>query len=225
MTLSEKLSYDFKDASLLNLALTHRSYQNENAALAQGNNERLEFLGDAVLDLVLSDLLMKRFPDLSEGDLSKVRASLVNEAVLADLALEFGLNEELHLGRGEIISGGFLKPRILASAIEALIGAYYVDAGFEQVFSWLEKLFAERLDGLDLNLHFASDYKTRLQELSQEKHRAAPKYKVIHEEGPDHDKIFHVEVFLGDQPIGRGKGRSKKLAEQEAARMGLEKLV
>lgn len=222
MILQEKLGYQFKDLDLLERALTHKSFQNENAEISKGHNERLEFLGDAVLDLVLSDLLMKRFPHLSEGDLSKIRASLVNETILAEMAREFGLDQILRLGRGEILTGGSAKPRLLASTIEALIGAYYLDAGFGQVFSWVENLFEPRVENLDLNLHFANDYKTRLQELFQEKHKVAPRYVVTKEEGPDHQKTFYVEVRIEDRLLGTGCGRSKKLAEQDAARQILE---
>ncbi len=225
MTLQEKLGYEFKDPDLLARALTHKSFHNENSTVSKGDNERLEFLGDAVLDLVLSDLLMKRFPDLTEGDLSKIRASLVNEAVLAELALEFGLDGQLRLGRGEILTGGASKPRILASSIEALIGCFYLDAGFTDCQLWVERLFEPRLVALDLTRHFATDYKTRLQEFSQEKHKAVPLYVVIKEEGPDHEKTFFVEVRIGDQLLGSGQGKSKKLAEQESARRALEGLT
>jgi len=223
-TLQEKLTPSFCDGKLLVQALTHKSFHNENEEQSVGHNERLEFLGDAVLDLILSDLLMQRFPQLAEGDLSKIRASFVNETVLADMACECGLKEAVRLGKGEVRTGGGNKPRILASAFEAIIGAYYLDAGFQKAFQWVEELFISRLENLDLNLHFSMDYKTRFQELIQERYREAPKYVVIGTEGPEHEKIFYVEVHVVGKVVASGQGQSKKLAEQEAARLALEKL-
>ncbi|MCB0364549.1 MAG: ribonuclease III [Bdellovibrionaceae bacterium] len=224
MTLQEKLGHRFQNESLLVQALTHKSFHNENGESSPGHNERLEFLGDAVLDLVLSDLLMQRFPELPEGDLSKIRASFVNEAVLAQMAQEFGLDQYMRLGRGEILTGGAAKPRILASALEAIIGAYYQDAGFQPSYEWISQLFGSRIDNLDLSLHFATDYKTRLQELVQERHKEAPRYAVTKSEGPDHEKTFYVDVRIGERVVASGQGRSKKSAEQEAARVALESL-
>ncbi|MCC7405008.1 MAG: ribonuclease III [Bdellovibrionales bacterium] len=223
MTLSEKLRHRFSDEGLLTQALTHKSFHNESNGNSTGHNERLEYLGDAVLDLVLSDLLMRRFPELPEGDLSKIRASFVNETILAQISLELGLDQELRLGRGEVLTGGAAKPRILASGLEAVIGALYMDAGFTVAFEWVAQLFVGRIETLDLSLHFATDYKTRLQELVQEKFREAPRYAVIGAEGPDHEKTFHVEVRVGTNVVASGKGKSKKTAEQEAARLALEK--
>lgn len=224
MSLQERLSRGFSDEKLLAQALTHKSFHNEKGGQSFGHNERLEFLGDAVLDLVLSDLLMHRFPELPEGDLSKIRASFVNEAVLADMAREYGLNKAMRLGRGEALTGGAEKPRILASTFEAIIGAYYLDAGYLKAFKWVEELFTLRLKNLDLSLHFATDYKTRLQEFIQERYRQAPQYVVTGSEGPDHEKTFYVQVYVGDKVVANGQGRSKKLAEQEAACLALEKL-
>jgi ribonuclease-3 len=225
MTLSEKLRHRFSDEGLLTQALTHKSFHNESNGGSTGHNERLEFLGDAVLDLVLSDLLMRRFPELPEGDLSKIRASFVNEAILAQIALELGMDKELRLGRGEVLTGGAAKPRILSSGLEAVIGALYLDGGFATACEWVSQLFVGRIETLDLTLHFATDYKTRLQELVQEKFREAPRYAVIGAEGPDHEKTFHVEVRVGNNVIATGKGKSKKTAEQEAARLALEKFT
>lgn len=224
MTLDLKTEYTFLNSSLLEQALTHKSYHNENSESSPGHNERLEFLGDAVLDLVLSDMLMKQFIDFSEGDLSKMRASLVNEVTLADLALEFEIDKHIKLGKGEISSGGSQKPRILASAIEAVIGAFYLDAGFEKSHLWIQELFKTRIEQLDLSQHFASDYKTRLQEVVQEKFKSPPKYQVLSAIGPDHEKIFEVQVEVIGQILGMGQGKSKKQAEQEAAKCALEKI-
>jgi len=224
ISLQERLGYRFHNGKLLVQALTHKSFHNENSEQSPGHNERLEFLGDAVLDLVLSDLLMQAFPDFPEGDLSKIRASFVNESVLADMARECGFDRVVRLGRGEILTGGMDKPRILASVLEAIIGAYYLDAGFLETFKWVRELFSSRLENLDLSLHFAMDYKTRLQELVQERYREAPKYVVTNSEGPDHEKTFYVEVSVDEQVMAKGQGRSKKVAEQEAARLALETL-
>ncbi len=222
MTLLNQMGYTFKNPDLLELALTHKSFHNENVATITGNNERLEFLGDAVLDLVVSEILMKRFPTLSEGDLSKMRASLVNESVLAESAKELGLDRELRLGKGEVLTGGAQKPRLLASGMEALIGACYLDGGYDSVFYWLEIHLENKINNLDLNLHFATDYKTRLQEWAQQKEKTTPYYEVLSETGPDHEKIFLVEVRLGNRVLGTGRGKNKKSAEQEAARLYIE---
>lgn len=218
-----KIGYTFKDQNLLLQAFTHKSYHNEiGAELSCGHNERLEFLGDAVLDLALSDILMRTFVQLAEGDLSKLRASLVNETVLAELAQEYGTQEIIRLGRGELNSGGAAKPRLLGSAFEAFLGAFYLDAGFDKTREFIEKLFASRLASLDLQNFFKADYKTRLQEWVQEKHKQVPEYVIISESGPDHSKIFEVEVRVLGQAWARGQGKSKKQAEQEAARAALE---
>jgi ribonuclease-3 len=223
-TLSTRLKRQFRDPSLLEQALTHKSFHNENPSLSKGHNERLEFLGDAVLDLALSDILMREFPSLSEGDLSKMRASLVNEAVLAEIANECGFSPQMRLGRGEMNTGGAQKPRLLASVFEAFVGALYLDAGFDESLEFMREIFSPRLEQRDAQLHFARDYKTRLQEMTQEAHRQAPQYVVVEEVGPDHDKNFVVAVKINGSEVARGAGRSKKQAEQEAARMALEVL-
>jgi ribonuclease-3 len=224
MSLSEKLSYTFRDQTLLDQALTHRSFHNENTKKSQGHNELLEFLGDSVLDFSLSDQLMKRYPDLAEGELSKIRASLVNEEALASVARELGLDGHIRLGKGEYQSGGTTKPRLLSSALEALFGAIYRDADFLAVDTVIKNVFASRVDSLDLEVHFRSDYKTRLQEKLQELKRPAPLYVLSGESGPDHDKTFFVTLKLSEEASVCGQGRSKKQAEQDAARQALEVL-
>ncbi len=221
-TLSTPWGHVFRDPGLLNQALTHKSFHNENPTSSLGHNERLEFLGDAVLGLALSDLLMKRFPELSEGDLSKLRASLVNEAILAEISLEQKFDQNLKLGRGELQTGGAQKPRLLASVLEAFVGAIYLDSGFQSAFDFVVQTFSGRLESLAGQDAYARDYKTRLQELAQEQHRQAPVYSVVSEVGPDHDKTFEVAVQVAGKEIARGKGRSKKQAEQDAARAALE---
>jgi len=214
----------FHRPELLEQALTHKSYHNENLHSSSGHNERLEFLGDAVLDLALSDILMTEFPEMTEGELSKTRASLVNEAVLAELASEHGLAVQMRLGKGELRSRGQEKPRLLASVLEAYAGAVYLDSGFAEAYQWVLRVFKEKLKNLDLQYHYSNDFKTRLQECLQRDHGQAPIYETIKTEGPDHERMFTVEVRIADQVLGRGEGRSKKLAEQEAARIALEKV-
>lgn len=219
--LEEALGYRFNDPSFLDCALTHRSYANENPDLLRQDNERLEFLGDAVLTLCISDMLMKKFPDLTEGDLSKIRSSIVNEKPLAGLARELRLGDYLLLGRGEDISGGRLKNSILANALEAIIAAVYRDAGFEGVCSFVAKRFQPLLDTGTVRVLY-QDYKTALQELTQNRFRVIPRYSVLREFGPDHDKVFQIRVSVGDIVSAAAFGRNKKEAEQRAARKALE---
>lgn len=222
MTLEESLGYVFNDKALLEQALTHKSYFNENSSSSCGHNECLEFLGDAVIDLVLSDLLMIAHPQLKEGQLSKARASLVNETTLAVIAKNYVLNKELRLGKGEQASGGANKPRLLASAFEALVGALYKDAGFLKCHELLKSVFEKFIAEINMDNHFESDYKTRLQEVTQEKLKKTPEYILVEELGPDHQKVFNVEVRLGNRVLALGEGKSKKAAEQAAAKKGLE---
>lgn len=204
-------------------AMTHRSFHHEEAAGSSvGHNEKLEFLGDAVLDLALSDQLMGHFAHLDEGSLSRIRASLVNEKVLAEIALELGMDERLRLGRGELQTGGAKKPRLLSSAFEAYLGAVYLDGGFEVAKELVQGLFAKRLKLIDPQGFFDEDYKTRLQELLQERFRLTPRYELVSEQGPAHDRLFQVAVIFQDQALAKGQGRSKKQAEQEAARAALQ---
>lgn len=216
------IGYQFKEPNLLLQAFTHKSFTNEQLAKSTGDNERLEFLGDAVLNLVLSDYLMRVFPERSEGDLSKIRAGLVNEGILSQIAHDFGFNKWLRLGKGEMATRGSEKPRLLASVFEAFIGAFYLDAGFQAVHNFTVRVFAPRLSQTDPKQHFSTDYKTRLQEAIQERYRQVPSYEVIKEEGPDHSKTFFVEVKALGRVLGSGTGRSKKQAEQIAAKFALE---
>lgn len=216
-----RLSYTFKDEALLELALTHKSYANENKMTS--HNERMEFLGDAVLGLVISEYLMKTFPDSNEGDLSRFRAAVVSEPALASVARELGLGEFLLLGKGEDQSGGRNKDSLLADCLEALIAAIYLDAGKDAVESLVIRLFEEamkknRASGESL------DYKTELQEICQERLKQLPEYRVVSETGPDHQKQFEMEVWVKGELSGRGRGKSKKEAEQGAAKEALEKL-
>ncbi|MBI4746670.1 MAG: ribonuclease III [Deltaproteobacteria bacterium] len=218
--LQEKLSYDFKDQQILAQALTHKSYANEKKGIIK-DNERLEFLGDAVLDLSISHLIMEGFPDLSEGDMSKLRASVVNENYLAVMAEEFELNQYLLLGHGEELSGGRNKPSILADSFEAVIAAIYLDGGFDAAFKTVSRHFSRLLSKTDLY----TDYKTRLQEFTQERLKCMPVYRLKGASGPYHARIFEVELEIDGKLYGTGKGKTKKEAEQKAAKEALEKLV
>lgn len=221
--LEQQIQYQFKDSELLVLALTHKSYSNE--LNSQGlNNERLEFLGDAVLDFVMSDFLMDLFPQDNEGNLSKKRASLVNEEVLAQIAQKLEIDKYLRLGKGEDQQGGRSKPRLLASTFEALIGAVYKDGGFEIANDILRKLFAGQIQNTSTIHDFESDYKTRFQEFTQKKYKTTPTYTLISETGPSHDPCFEVEVKLNEKNKFIGQGKSKKAAEQKAAQVALQKL-
>jgi ribonuclease III len=221
--LEDRLGWYFADIALLDNALTHRSFVNENTALACRDNERLEFLGDAVLELTVSDMLMRKFPDHSEGQLSKLRASVVNEQPLAELARRFGIGEHLLLGKGEEGSGGRMKPSLLANAFESIIAAMYQDGGFNRTVDFIARLFEPLIEKGDLSTIY-KDYKTAAQEMCQVLFREVPRYTVISETGPDHDKRFETNLVIGERVIATGAGRSKKEAEQQAARIAMEKL-
>ena len=218
--LETRLGHTFRDAALCETAMTHTSWVNEAGQPHRGDNERLEFLGDAVLDLVVSDVLMRRFPDKREGDLSRARAALVSESALAQVALAIDLGRYILLGKGEERTGGRARPSILANTLEALMGAIYVDAGFDVAAAVAARLFEDRVEAVDQ--HARLDYKSRLQERAQALWQTAPVYEVIAEEGPDHDKRFEVALTLAGRPYGRAIGRSKKEAEQGAAAAALE---
>ncbi len=219
--LEQKLQLRFNSSELLARALTHKSYAHE-LGDKSGHNEKLEFLGDAVLDLVLGEYLMELFAMDGEGGLSKKRASLVNEEVLSTLAMDLGLSQFLQLGKGETSTGGANKPRLLASAYEALVGAIFLDSGFERVREFVRRDFGKLIEKLDPVQDFERDYKTRLQELMQKEHKEAPIYEIITEEGPPHDRTFTVCVRVKEVNVTTGTGRSKKNAEQAAAKMALE---
>jgi ribonuclease-3 len=210
------LGYRFTRRELLERALTHRSFANESRGGA-GDNEKLEFLGDAVLDLVVGHHLMDAFPALREGELSVTRAQVVSESCLSEVAGELGLGEFLRLGRGEERTGGRDKPSLLADGFEAVVAAVYLDGGFEAARELVERLLGDRLRGIDAT-GFA-DFKTRLQESAQAKLKATPEYRVVGEAGPDHDKTFEVAVVIKNREWARAAGKSKKAAEQRAAAM------
>lgn len=215
------LGYEFKDLELLKKSFTHSSYAVENGLPSGVDNERLEFLGDAVLDLVISDLLWKEYPQEEEGPLSQRRAALVSEDCLVELARELSLADHIILGKGEKQSGGAQKPRILACAFEALIGAIYIDGNFEAAYSFVKKLFEDRVKNQGSAENYRRDFKTRLQEVYQKQFSVVPNYIVESESGPPHDRLFKVSVRAGKQVLAFGEGRSKKQAEQLAAQEAL----
>lgn len=218
MTLEERIGYQFKNKKYLRRALTHSSYSNESKEKPE-SNERMEFLGDAVLSLVVSNYIFHRF-HLDEGDLTKIRASMVCEKSLFRFAQEVGLGEELLLGRGEEQMGGRTRPSIVSDAFEALIAAIFLDGGLEPVGKFVLRFVREELDTGERSAFV--DYKTMLQEIVQKNPEEKVSYVLVGETGPDHDKHFVVEVRLNSNVIGRGESRSKKGAEQLAAKEALE---
>lgn len=216
-SLDKKLGYTFKNPELLVQSVCHSSYVNEQIDSTFKDNERLEFLGDAVLDLAISHILMLRFKDAAEGDLSKFRATVVDEAGLYEVALRLGLGEYLLLGKGEEQSRGREKPSILADTTEALIGAIYLDAGFDKAMEIIKGLFSSLLERVGTK-KLVHDFKSLLQEYSQQSCKTLPRYRLIKETGPAHDRSFQVELSLKGEVLAEGEGRSKKEAEQNAAR-------
>ncbi len=223
VALQKTLGVKFKQPALLEQALVHSSYVNENPDLVAGNNERLEFLGDAVLDLIVADRLYRDFPDLAEGALTKLRASLVRRDTLARIGRAIGLGDYLYMGKGEETSGGRDKTPNLAGALEAVIAAVYLDRGMKTTGDMVVRLLEGEWERVTLQ-GTGTDYKSKLQELAQAKFQMTPAYHLVAESGPDHDKRFTVEVVINIKKLGRGVGKSKKLAETEAARQALEKL-
>ncbi len=216
-SLDKKLGYTFKDSELLIQSLCHSSYVNEQIDSTLEDNERLEFLGDAVLDLAISHILMLRFKDAAEGDLSKFRATVVDEAGLYEVALRLGLGDYLLLGKGEEQSRGREKPSILADTTEAIIGAIYLDAGFDTAMEIIKGLFSSLLERVGTG-ELVHDFKSLLQEYSQQSCKTLPRYRLIKETGPAHDRSFQVALSLKGEVLAEGEGRSKKEAEQNAAR-------
>ncbi|MEO5656994.1 MAG: ribonuclease III [Nitrospiria bacterium] len=220
--LCDRLGYRFRDPHLLRDALTHKSHLNEAPDPTRRDNERLEFLGDAVLDLIVSELFVHRFPDAPEGDLSKLKSKIVSETALARVAEALDLGEALALGRGEALTGGRQKPSVLGDALEAVIAAIYLDAGLEAARDVILRVFEIVLN--DLSRAEATDYKTDLQELSQRDFDSLPVYTVLKESGPDHRKQFEIQLTIRGEVYGTGTGHSKKEAEQQAAKIALERI-
>lgn len=220
-SLQESLKIRLKNPSLLEQALIHSSYLNEYPGAVPASNERLEFFGDAVLDFIVAEKLYRDFPDLDEGEMTRIRSVLVRRETLARVARNLKLGNCLYLGKGEEASGGRQKSANLSSVLEAVIAAIFIDRGLavtrKLVLGWLAGELQEVM-GRKRNV----DYKSQLQELIQSKYRSSPSYRTIQDTGPDHDKLFTVEVVIRDRVLGRGTGKSKKLAETEAARSALE---
>ncbi len=215
--------FNFQDPSLLFRALTHRSYINEHPELAIENNERLEFLGDAVLDFVSAAWLYNRFPEATEGRLTSLRAALVKTEMLAGFALQIGLDGRILLGKGEGESGGRKRINLLADAFEAVVGALYLDQGLEAVQALAEPLFAPMLERI-IESELDRDAKSILQEWSQAERGQTPRYRTVGAEGPDHAKTFKVQVSIGQEVVGYGEGSSKQAATQAAAADALKRL-
>lgn len=220
---SKTIGYTFKNPFILKNALTHSSYINESKQAYSANNERLEFLGDAILDAVISDYLYHRLEDVEEGQLTKLRSLVVCERSLMECATRLGIGRHLYLGKGEENSGGRSRTSILADAMEAVIGGVYLDGGWETSADFVLHILKDTIeDALAGKLY--SDYKTELQERLQVNGEVAIHYEVEREEGPDHDKTFYVRLTANEKSIGTGEGRSKKEAEQQAAKAALGKM-
>jgi ribonuclease-3 len=222
--LQEVIGFPFDDDSLLRQALVHRSYLNENPSFPSADNQRLEFLGDALLDFVAGDCLYRRYPKMREGELTSLRAALVKEETLARFAQALDLGRYLYLGRGEEESGGRERPSLLADAFEALVGALYLDGGLKPAESFILRFLEPETERIVAQGELR-DYKSLFQEEAQRSFQSTPLYRTIDERGPDHNKVFTVEVLIEEEVCGRGEGTSKQAAEQEAARQALEKIA
>lgn len=221
--LAKKINAEFKDISLLRRACTHRSYLNENKTVGLEHNERLEFLGDAVLELVVTSFLYRKYPQKTEGDLTSYRAALVNTVSLGRVADHIGINEYLLLSKGEAKDTGRARSIILADAVEAIIGALYLDQGYDASANFISSYLLEVIDIEEIVAKkLWMDPKSRFQEKAQEKTGFTPAYKVLKEAGPDHDKVFTLGVFIGDTQVATGNGPSKQEAEQKAAEKALD---
>jgi ribonuclease III len=221
--LGKKLKYRFHDISLLSIALTHRSYVNENPHLSVSDNERFEFLGDAVLGLCVSNLLIKKYGDFSEGALSKIRAALVNEKLLARIAQDLKIGDCLLLGHGEENSGGRAKDSLLANALEAVIASVYLDSNFNKAENAVNKLIEPLLKDDSITFKYF-DYKTALQEFCQKRYKITPIYTLIDSHGPEHAITFEVKITIADKITQIGSGKNKKDAEKQAAQKAWEVL-
>ena len=219
--LEEEIGYHFKNISLLQNALTHSSYANERWHNSLLSNERLEFLGDSILGMLVAEYLFRKFPDRPEGELTRMRADMVCEKTLAGVAEKIHLGQHLLLGHGEEQGGGRSRESILADAVESVIAASFLDGGMEAALHFIKTFILVEVPVSQLH---NMDYKTKLQELVQQKKNQVLSYKLVAETGPDHDKHFEVSVSLNGKEVGRGEGRSKKRAEQEAARLAIAML-
>ncbi len=217
----EKIGIKFNDQNFLKQAFTHRSFLNENKNFKSGHNERLEFLGDAVLELVTTDFLYTKYPEKNEGDLTSIRSALVNAQTCAEVAAEIKVNDFLLLSRGEAKDEGRARQYILANALEAIIGSIYIDSGYEKARDFILKYITPKTEQIVAEELWV-DAKSKFQEKAQDIESITPSYQTIKETGPDHDKKFTVGVFLGGQMVAEGEGESKQDAEQDAARKALK---
>lgn len=217
----KKTGIVFSDKKLLEQAFIHRSYINENTGTKLSHNERLEFLGDAVLELIVTDYLYKKYPNCDEGELTAYRSALVNAVIIGEIALAIGMNEYLLLSKGEAKDIGKARSYILANTYEAYVGAVYLDQGYDAALKFITETLFGKVETI-VSEKLWRDSKSLVQEKSQEFLNVTPSYKVIHEAGPDHDKHFTVGIFFADEQIALGKGHSKQEAEQAAARSALE---
>ena len=213
-------SLKFKDENILNLAFCHRSYTNEYPTPID-NNEKLEFLGDSVLGLIVADHLYHLYPKSTEGELAKIKSYVVSESCLVKVAKKIKIENYILIGKGEEYSGGRNKSALLADCTEAIIGAYFLDSGFKLVSDFVLSYLKEEIEQVNDKKHYR-DYKTLLQEIIQKMFKSCPRYKISSIDGPDHDRIYHMEVVINDKTFGPGTGPNKKKAEQEAARLAYE---
>lgn len=222
-TLENVIAYQFNDKSLFRQSLTHKSFANENPDYADFFNERLEYLGDAVLELVISDYLFRNYPEYTESELSKIKSYTVKESTIAKAAKALDLGSYLFLGKGEEVTRGREKPSVLADAFEALIAGIYLDGGLEAAQSFILSCLKDKITRLiERNLIF--DFKTEVQQIAQSAYGVLPRYQFHKEEGPDHDKTFEVDLYIKDECFGSGRGKNKKEAAQRAAQTAIEKL-
>lgn len=219
----DKINYHFQNLTLLNRALTHRSYANEQRKPGLKDNERLEFLGDAVLEVIVSHYLIDKYPDYTEGNLSKLRSYIVSEPVLAKIARQLEIGHLLLLGKGEERTHGRHKNSLLANALEAIIAGIYLDSGLDKAREFILKLFQEHISAAAESAHL-QNYKSLLQEYTQAEKNVIPVYELVSKKGPHHQRIFEVQVKLGKKIYGSGQGKSKKEAEQQAAKQVLKVL-
>jgi ribonuclease-3 len=213
----------FKSLALLNLAFSHRSFANEQGGEVD-NNEKLEFFGDSVLGLVVSEYLVTALPDKSEGDMAKIKSHVVSEESLAEIGRSLRVDNFILIGKGEEYSGGRSKKALIADAVEAIIGAYYLDSGFKAVRSFIRSLLIPQINEVLEDRH-KKDYKTLLQEYVQKRYKSYPRYRIVHRKGPDHNRTFWIEVGIGKKNYGPGTGKNKKEAEQQAAGIAYKALT
>jgi ribonuclease-3 len=220
----EIVGYRFRDRDLLARALTHKSYANERRETSSSHNERLEFLGDTVLGFVIGELIYRSFPNLQEGSLSKIKAHLVSAATLSAKGRALGIGRFLRMGAGEARSGGAEKLSLLADGFEAIVAAIYLDGGLEAAEAFLRRIFGPDVSGIDIGDLSFQDYKTALQEAAQALGLPLPEYRIVDEYGPDHEKVFVIQVFWNGEAFAYGRGSSKREAQRKAAKEALKKL-